>query len=79
MYATMTSKGQVTIPKAIRDKLSLRAGDKLDFALDSAGELRVSTAKAPVTQLKGMVPKPDVAATLADMDRAIQEGALRSR
>ena len=79
MYATITTKGQVTIPKAIRDKLNLRAGDKLDFSLDSDGDLRITTATAPVTELKGMVPKPATAATLAEMDQAIRAGAQDGR
>ena len=33
MLATLTSKGQVTLPKPIRDKLGLKAGSKLDFEL----------------------------------------------
>lgn len=33
--ATMTSKGQLTIPKAIRDALGLHEGDKVRFELDS--------------------------------------------
>lgn len=46
MNATLTTKGQVTIPKTIRDKLNLRAGDKLDFRLDADGDLRVAAATA---------------------------------
>jgi antitoxin PrlF len=34
MLATVTSKGQVTIPKEIRDLLHIRTNDKLDFVLD---------------------------------------------
>ncbi len=79
MYATLTSKGQVTVPKAIRDALNLRPGDKLDFIMDQNGELRVAAATAPVSKLKGMVPKPSSPASLADMDRAIAKGAARSR
>lgn len=39
--ATITSKGQVTIPKVVRDRLGLRAGDRLDFRIDSMGDLMV--------------------------------------
>ena len=39
MQATITSKGQITLPKAVRDRLNLKAGDKLDFLLDDNGNL----------------------------------------
>ena len=39
--STLTSKGQVTIPKAIRDRLELHEGDTLDFSLDEAGRIVV--------------------------------------
>jgi len=36
---TLTSKGQVTIPKTIRDKLYLHAGDKIEFILTENNEI----------------------------------------
>ena len=77
MYATLTYKGQVTVPKAIRDALNLRPGDRLDFLMDQNGELRVTATTASVTELKGMVSKPAAPASLDDMDRAIQKAASR--
>jgi AbrB family looped-hinge helix DNA binding protein len=41
MAHTLTSKGQVTIPKEYRDRLGLGPGDKLEFALNAHGELVV--------------------------------------
>ena len=76
MQATITSKGQVTLPKPIRDKLHLRPGDKIDFVLEGDG-LRVTPLTAPVTQLKGMVPKPAVPVSLREMDAAIARAAAR--
>ena len=75
MQTTITSKGQVTVPKAIREQLHLRPGDKLDFLLDENGGLRVEPVTEPVTALKGMLPKPRRAVTLAEMDQAIAAGA----
>lgn len=71
MQATMTAKGQVTVPKVIRDKLRLKPGDRIDFLLDASGELRVTPVTASVKQLKGMVPRPKKPVTLEQMDDAI--------
>ena len=76
MQATITSKGQVTLPKPIRDKLHLKPGDKIDFMLEGDG-LRVTPVTAPVTQLKGMAPKPAVPVSLQEMDEAIARAASR--
>ena len=76
MQATITSKGQVTLPKPIRDKLHLRPGDKIDFVLDDDG-LRVTPVTAPVTELKGMLPKPAAPVSLEEMDAAIAGAAAR--
>lgn len=76
MLATITSKGQVTVPKPIRDSLHLRPGDKLNFLLDD-GELRVAPIKSPVTALKGMLPKRATPVTLEQMDEAIARASRR--
>lgn len=73
----MTSKGQVTFPKPIRDKLRLRPGDKVDFVLEEDGSLRITPVTASVTQLKGMAPKPESPVSLEAMDEAI--GEIRNR
>ncbi len=78
MQATITSKGQVTVPKPIRDKLDLRPGDKIDFILEGDG-LRVTPVAASVTKLKGMVPKPAVPVSLQEMDAAIASTAAARR
>jgi AbrB family looped-hinge helix DNA binding protein len=39
--ATITSKGQVTVPASIREKLGIKAGDRLHFRLTDSGELTV--------------------------------------
>ena len=77
MYATITSKGQVTVPKAIRDRLHLKPGDKVDFVLDDSGELRVTPLKSSVTMLKGMLAKPATPVTLEQMDDAIARASGR--
>ena len=79
MQTTITSKGQVTIPKPIRDRLHLEPGDKIDFILDEDGDLRVTPVTASVTQLKGMVPKPRVPISLDEMNEAIARAAARKR
>jgi len=54
--ATVTSKGQITLPKDVRDALDLRAGDKVLFRVHKG---RAVLAKvAPFLELAGSVPVP---------------------
>ncbi len=71
MNVTITSKGQVTIPKAIRNKLQLKTGDKLEFILHQ-NSVEIIPVGGSVRCLKGMVPKPDKAISLDDMDQAVR-------
>ena len=77
MRATTTSKGQVTISKPIRDRLRLEPGDRIDFVLQGDGDLRVMPVTASATRLKGMVSKPAVPVSLAEMEAAIAGGTAR--
>lgn len=79
MQATITSKGQVTVPKPVRDRLHLKAGDRIDFVLEDDGCVRVTPVNASVTRLKGMVPKPEIPVSLEAMDDAIAREAARNR
>ena len=74
--ATLTSKGQVTIPKKIRDYLRLDTGSKVDFVIDENGDVKVIPLTIPVTALSGILHRPGMkAATTEDMEQAIAEGA----
>lgn len=55
--ATLTSKGQTTIPKEIRDSLGMKPGDRMTFTLmhDSTVVMRVKGKS--VTELAGMLHK----------------------
>lgn len=44
MPTTMTSKGQVTIPKRVRDRLGLKAGSKVEFDVNEAGYVVIRPA-----------------------------------
>ena len=79
MHATITSKGQVTIPKPIRDRLHLEPGDRIDFIVEEDGGLRVTPVTASVTRLKGMVPRPGFPVSIEEMDEAIARAATRKR
>ena len=75
MVTTITSKGQITLPKSIRDKLKLHVGDRLDFIILYNGHLETIPLKASIKELKGIVPPPQNNVSLEDMERAIAAGA----
>ena len=77
MEATITSKGQVTIPKSVRDLLQLRSGDRVDFVVEDNGTVVLVPVTRSVTALKGMLPRPGKAVTLEQMDEAVARGAAR--
>lgn len=78
--ATLTSKGQTTIPKEVRDHLHVSPGDKLDFLIDAEGRVVLRPATLDVRQLKGMLKRKRAKpVSLHEMERAIAEGAARKR
>ncbi len=78
--ATLTSKGQTTIPKEVREHLRVRPGDKLDFVIDAEGRVELRPATLDVRQLKGLLKRKRAKpVSLEEMDRAIAEGAMGKR
>ncbi|WP_299439569.1 AbrB/MazE/SpoVT family DNA-binding domain-containing protein [uncultured Rhodospira sp.] len=75
MHATLSSKGQITVPKALRDRLRLSPGDRVAFVLDDDGSVRIVPKPNSVRDLKGCLPRPAAPVSLEDMDRAIADGA----
>jgi AbrB family looped-hinge helix DNA binding protein len=55
--ATLTSKGQTTIPKAIRDSLDMKAGDRMTFTLMPDGVVLMRVKNKHVAELAGLLHK----------------------
>lgn len=78
--ATVTSKGQITIPVGVRHQLGLAAGDRVEFVLnEETGRYEVFPATGSVTALKGIIRKPARPVTIEEMDAAIAEQGASAR
>ena len=78
--ATLTSKGQTTIPKKVREHLKLNPGDKLDFVIESEGRVVMRPAKLDVRELKGLLKRRDgKILSIEEMNAAIASGAAGKR
>ena len=57
--ATLTSKGQTTIPREVREFLKLKPGDRLEFSVDPTSQtVSLKAANIDVSNLKGMLKRP---------------------
>ncbi|HSB17598.1 MAG TPA: AbrB/MazE/SpoVT family DNA-binding domain-containing protein [Bryobacteraceae bacterium] len=75
LTATLTSKGQITIPKEVRDRLRLRSGQRIEFQFDLAGQVTMKPRTLDVRGLRGIVrPARKRAVTVREMNEAIAEG-----
>jgi antitoxin PrlF len=72
--STVTAKGQATIPKAIRERLGVKPGDRVKFFLHPDGSV-VLLPRVPVSKLRGIVASRRGPVTLEEMDAAIAAGA----
>ena len=75
--ATVTSKGQITLPKDIRDRLGLKHGDRVRFIVEDDGRVRLLPAKRDVSELFGILPKPERALSVEEMDEIVQTAVAR--
>ena len=73
MEAKLSSKGQATIPKAVRERLQINAGDRFKFFFHPDGVIILP--RIPAKRLKGSLPKLAKPVTAQQIDQAIETGA----
>lgn len=71
--SAITSKGQTTLPKAVREALAVQPGDKVRYIVHE-DEVRIRKVK-PIGRLFGALKYDGLPVSLQDMKRAIVEGA----
>lgn len=77
--ATMTSKGQVTLPATVRASLGVKAGDRVIFVQVRPGRFELIVVTQPVTTLKGMIRKPVAKVTVEGMNEAIANRRVKAK
>jgi antitoxin PrlF len=77
--ATVTSKGQITIPANVRQALQVGTGDRVEFVEVDPGRFEVIAATRSVKELKGMFGKPRKSVSIDDMNKAIAARGASAR
>jgi AbrB family looped-hinge helix DNA binding protein len=77
--ATVTSKGQVTIPKEIRDQLHLKTGHRLRFEVVGDGRVEIRPVAGDIRELRGMLSayRPARPVSIEEMNEAIRREAIK--
>ena len=70
--SSVTKKGQTTLPKPVRESLSLQAGDRVRYVI-SDGEVRILPVR-PINRLFGALQHNGPAVTLEEMEQAVADG-----
>ncbi len=76
--ATMTSKGQITIPAATRSRLRLTPGSKVDFVENDAGEIVLKPVAGDIRRLRGIVKYDGPAVSVEDMNKAVGDAVAET-
>jgi len=75
MLSTVTSKGQITIPKEIRDRMRLQAGSRVEFEFNRQGQVIMRARNRDFHSLKGIVGnKRKTPVSVGEMNEAIARG-----
>lgn len=72
--SVITSKGQTTLPKVVRESLGVVPGDRVRYVVLDSGEVRIIPNR-PLSRLFGICQYNGISATIEDMNRAIADGA----
>lgn len=77
--ATLTSKGQITVPAAVREALGVGTGDRVEFVELSPGRYEFVAATRSVTALKGMFGKAPKKLSIEEMNAVIARRGAAAR
>jgi AbrB family looped-hinge helix DNA binding protein len=73
MEAKLSSKGQATIPKGVRERLRINPGDRFKFFFHPDGVMILP--RIPTKRLKGSIPRLPRPVSAEEIDKAIEAGA----
>lgn len=73
LESSVTKKGQTTLPKAVRDTLRVKAGDRVRYIV-LGGEVRILPVR-PIRRLFGALKHDGAPVTMEEMERAAASGA----
>ena len=73
--AKLTSKGQLVLPKMVREHLAVKVGDRVSFVIHPDGEVVVRAATRDVRTLAGFLAPAPRAVSLDEMDQAVRDAA----
>lgn len=76
--ATVTTKGQITVPAEVRRELGLRPGSRVEFVRAVNGTYEIVPKNRPLASLRGCLARPDVPVSVERMEEAIEAGAADS-
>jgi antitoxin PrlF len=73
--STLTSKGQITVPKEVREKLHLKTGSRIDFVIEPSGRVIFQPLRSDFRALRGILTsRLKRPATVEEMNEAIARG-----
>jgi AbrB family looped-hinge helix DNA binding protein len=75
LAAKITSKGQITLPKAVRDALHLATGDRVSFVLREDGVVEMQPLTVTITELVGILGGDGTRQSVDDMNAAVRRAA----
>ena len=73
----VTTKGQITIPKAVRAVLGVEAGDQVEFVVREDGVVEMVARTRSLMSLAGVLGKRRLGVSIEDMDAGIREQVSR--
>ncbi|MEP7002373.1 MAG: type II toxin-antitoxin system PrlF family antitoxin [bacterium] len=77
MSAKITSKGQITVPKVVRETLCLLPGDRMNFVIHDDGTVTVEAETVDLPSLRGVVRPGGIHVSIEEMNEAVKVGGTR--